>query len=625
MGNVSPSNRYSSQTATATHDTEKDAVTLHYQQLEAFYRKKYGKNGKRRLERAVKSALTTEELSGTTVILPDELWRESVKRLYGNTIGKKAEDSVADDPVKRVLKTLELEQSKQIEDSAMDEPVKQVLEPWELEQLDLPVVKQYKLEGQIEVRIIKETSNQLKYVIVEPVLTGEEERLLEEIKELLIEELDIDAREIGSSAEAEKFLIKETEKIVKKYHIRVSGETLSKIKYYITRDFIHYGKINPLMRDPNIEDISCNGHNIPIYIWHREFESMPTNIVFSAYEELDRFVIKLTDMARKAVSIAQPVVDATLPDGSRVQVTYQKEVTRRGSSFTIRKFHEEPLTMTDLVLNETLSAEMAAWFWYVIEKQASIIVVGGTASGKTTAVNMLSMFIKPSSKIISIEDTAELQLPHENWLPSIVRSGFGVDGKHAEITLFDLLRNALRQRPEYLIVGEVRGAETYTLFQALATGHGGLATLHAESVESAVRRLENEPMNIPRSLVTTLDAIVVIGRVQVKGKSARRMLTVTEIVGLDPVSSEIVTREVFRWNPQTDSYIYRGRSYLLDKIIAKQGISYAKVENELKDRQKVIEWMVKNNLHDYRDAVDTIKSYYVDPLSLEKMVDWRHL
>src|SRR6266702_1341876 len=245
-----------------------------------------------------------------------------------------------------------------------------------------------------------------------------------------------------------------------------------------------------------------------------------------------KIILKLSYMTGRAISIAQPVLDATLPDGSRVQMTYEKEVTRRGSTFTIRKFRERPLTVSDLVIYNTLGAEIAAWFWYIIEKQASVILVGGTASGKTTTINTLAMFIKPNAKIVSIEDTSEIQLPHENWLSSVVRAGFGVTGEVSEITLFDLLKNAMRQRPEYIIVGEVRGSEAYTLMQAIATGHGGLATLHADSAEAAIHRLESEPMNIPRPLIPTIDVIAVQTRVQVGDKSVRRMVNVAEVVGL---------------------------------------------------------------------------------------------
>src|SRR6266480_3043317 len=297
---------------------------------------------------------------------------------------------------------------------------------------DTPVLDQYDLNAPYaKARIVKE-EGQTKYQIAEVQLADDERKKLKEIGELLIEELDVDIKKLGTNENAAAYIRKLVERIIKNY------------------------KINPMMRDPWIEDISCNGSGIPIYIWHRKYESIPTNVVFQTAEELDKFILKLSYMSGRAISIAQPVLDATLPDGSRIQMTYEKEVTRRGSTFTIRKFRERPLTVSDLCIYNTLGAEMAAWFWYIIEKQASVVLVGGTASGKTTTLNTLAMFIKPNAKIVSIEDTSEIQLPHENWLSSVVRAGFGVTGEVSEITLFDLLKNAMRQRPEYIIVGEVR-------------------------------------------------------------------------------------------------------------------------------------------------------------------------
>ena len=374
------------------------------------------------------------------------------------------------------------------------------------------------------------------------------------------------------------------------------------------------------MKDPKIEDISCNGSGVPIFIWHQEYESIPTNIAFQTAEELDRFILKLTYMTGRAISIAQPVVDASLPDQSRIQLTYEKEVTRKGSSFTIRKFRERPFTITDLIIFKTLSPEIAAYLWYIIERQASALVVGGTACGKTVTINMISMFIKPTAKIVSIEDTAELQLPHENWLPSVVRTGFGVSGKVSEISLYDLLRNAMRQRPEYIIVGEVRGAEAYTLVQAIATGHGGLATLHADSVEAAVHRLETEPMNIPRPLITTMDVISVQARVRLGDKSVRRIISVSEIVGIDPITKEILTNEVFKWDPKTDSFLYSGRSYVLEKLVKRHGLVFDAAVKEIENRKLLIQWMAKNQVRDYKDVVETIRFYYLDPATvLEKI------
>src|SRR6266700_3412105 len=327
---------------------------------------------------------------------------------------------------------------------------------------DTPVLDQYDLNAPYaKARIVKE-EGQTKYQIAEVQLADDERKKLKEIGELLIEELDVDIKKLGTNENAAAYIRKLVERIIKNYKIKVTPDSLDRLMYYIVRDFVHFDKIDPMMRDPWIEDISCNGSGIPIYIWHRKYESIPTNVVFQTAEELDKFILKLSYMSGRAISIAQPVLDATLPDGSRIQMTYEKEVTRRGSTFTIRKFRERPLTVSDLCIYNTLGAEMAAWFWYIIEKQASV-----------------------------------------------VRDGFGVTGEVSEITLFDLLNNAMRQRPEYIIVGEVRGAEGYTLMQAIATGHGGLATLHADSAEAAIHRLESEPMNIPRPLIPTIDVIAV--------------------------------------------------------------------------------------------------------------------
>jgi archaeal flagellar protein FlaI len=492
---------------------------------------------------------------------------------------------------------------------------------------DTPILDQYDLNAPYaKARIVKE-EGQIKYQIAEVQLSEDERKKLKEIGELLIEELDVDIKKLGTNENAAAYIRKLVEKIIKNYKIKVTPDALDRLMYYIVRDFVHFDKIDPMMRDPWIEDISCNGFGIPIYIWHRKYESIPTNVIFQTSEELDKFILKLSYMSGRAISIAQPVLDATLPDGSRVQMTYEKEVTRRGSTFTIRKFRERPLTVSDLVIYNTLGAEIAAWFWYIIEKQASVILVGGTASGKTTTINTLAMFIKPNAKIVSIEDTSEIQLPHENWLSSVVRAGFGVTGEVSEITLFDLLKNAMRQRPEYIIVGEVRGSEAYTLMQAIATGHGGLATLHADSAEAAIHRLESEPMNIPRPLIPTIDVIAVQTRVQVGEKSVRRMVDVAEVVGLDPTTKDVLTNDVFKWNPKSDTYVFYGRSYVLENIMKRHGYKHEEVMEELNNRRMVIEWMVRNNVRDFKDVVEVIRAYYLNPQQLldrvkrEKMVE----
>jgi len=320
----------------------------------------------------------------------------------------------------------------------------------------------------------------------------------------------------------------------------------------------------------------------------------------------------LAFLAGKQISIASPMLDASLPDGSRIQLTYGSEITRRGSTFTVRRFRVDPLTISDLLTFNTLSSDMAAYFWYAIENRASVLVAGGVATGKTTILNCLSMFIKPEFKIVSVEDTAELNLPHENWIPSVVRSG-GDEKKAGAITLFDLLKAAVRQRPDYIIVGEVRGEEAYTLFQAMATGHLGMCTVHAESANSAIHRLESEPMNIPRPMISMIDAVLVQGRLEVGGKPTRRSLSVTEIVGLDPRTKDILTNQVFKWDTKSDSFIYSGRSYVLQRAMEKIGLKEPEVQDEIQRRKMVLEWMVKNKIRRYSDVAGLIREYYADP------------
>ncbi len=454
-------------------------------------------------------------------------------------------------------------------------------------------------------------TQKMRYEVIEPTLLKEEQEHLSEIKALLMEELDISVKELETKEKATEFLKRKVAQVIKDYKLKVPIEAVDKLMYYIVRDYLGYGQIDALMRDHMIEDVSCDGVSVPIYVWHRECESLPTNIVYKSAEELNSFIVRLAFLAGKQISIASPLLDASLPDGSRVQLSYGREITRRGSTFTIRRFRVDPLTISDLLMFNTLSAQMAAFLWFAIENRASVLVAGGVASGKTTLLNCLSMFIKPEFKIVSVEDTAELNLPHENWIPSVVR--IGSEKAHTGITLFDLLKAAVRQRPDYIIVGEVRGEEAYTLFQAMATGHLGMSTIHGESVESALRRLEAAPMNIPRSLLPMIDIILVQGRTEIAGKPARRALSATEMVGLDPRTKELLTNDIYHWEAGTDSFTYLGRSYVLERIMRKLGVSPQDVQNELLMRRTVLEWMVKNKIRKYTDVANLIREYYADP------------
>jgi flagellar protein FlaI len=453
------------------------------------------------------------------------------------------------------------------------------------------------------------------YEVIEPTLQQDEEKRLKEIRQFLMEEVDVNLKEIETKEKAENYLKEKAKEIIKKYHVKVSPEAVDKLLYYIVRDFLGYGKIDALMKDHLIEDISADGVNIPIYAWHRVYESLPTNVLFKDEMELNSFIIRMAYLAGKNISIASPMLDASLPDGSRIQMTYGSEVTRRGSTFTIRRFRADPLTISDLIELKTVSSDIAAYLWYIIENRASVLVAGGVAAGKTTMLNCLSMFIKPEMKIVSVEDTQELNLPHENWIPSVVRLGFGHDDRKGSgsITLFDLLKAAVRQRPDYIIVGEVRGEETYTLFQAMATGHLGMCTIHAESVEAAINRLGSEPMNIPRTLIAMTDVIMVVTRTEIEGKPARRAIATAEVEGLDSKRKNILTDDVFTWNKKTDKFVFSGRSSILEKHMKKTGLTEEEIRSELNRRKTVLEWMVHEGIRRHTEVANVIREYYANP------------
>ncbi len=451
------------------------------------------------------------------------------------------------------------------------------------------------------------------YYVIEPTLLDEDKALYKKLREILVEELDVDVRKIPTKEEAQKLLRLKVESIVKDYKISVEAEVLDKLMYYVTRDFIQHGKIEALMRDHMIEDIGCDGPKVPIYVWHRRYESIPTNVKFDDPKELDSFVVKLAYLSGKHISIASPMVDGGLSDGSRVQLTYSKEVTRHGSTFSIRRFRADPMTITDLISFNTLTPEIGAFFWYVMEKKACTLITGGTASGKTTLLNCISMFILPDDKIITIEDTPELNIPHKNWISSIARVGFGPVGSTAEISLFDLLKATMRQRPDYIIVGEVRGEEAFTLFQAMATGHGGLSSIHGDSVLASIRRLESAPLNIPRTLLPTLNLIGITQRLRIEGRPVRRLTHMAEVLGIDASSGELDLNDVFRWDPRTDTFSYSGRSHTIERLAERSGQQLDRVQEEIRHRKTVLEYLAKRNVRRYQDVGALIRDYYSDP------------
>jgi len=463
-------------------------------------------------------------------------------------------------------------------------------------------------------------TGEYKYILDELQLDTLERNVFNRILEILLAEIQSPKEEIP---DPRKFFAEEAKKIADKYRISLGwlpDVSWYKILYHAERDLVGFGRIDPLMRDPNIEDISCDGVSKSVYVWHRNYESIETNLKFESDEELDNVVVKLVHMAGKHVSSAFPIVDASLPGKHRLAVCYRREVTPFGTAFTIRKFREDPYSIIDLINLGTFSEEMAAYFWMCLENRASIMVLGGTAAGKTTALNSLACLIKPGSKIITIEETPELNLPHENWISLVARQSYGLgEGSIGEVSLFDLVKTSMRHRPDYLIVGEVRGQEAYVLFQALATGHGGMCTMHAENLDSAIKRLTQKPMDISPAYIPLMNIILSIQRIseigEGKTKAYRRIIDVNEVADFEDY------RGIFKWNPIKDKHVQDfDKSLILAKISERTGLSKKELIAEIEKRENILCWMRKSNIRSYKDVAAIIAEYYVRPAEIQERI-----
>ncbi|ADD07818.1 type II/IV secretion system ATPase subunit [Candidatus Aciduliprofundum boonei] len=455
------------------------------------------------------------------------------------------------------------------------------------------------------------------YDLIEPPLTDEEQRLLDEINDTLDRTLKYEW-EIMTNKDREQYLRESVDSFLRSRDIKIDKISKERILYYVVRDHVGYQKIEGLIRDEYIEDISCDGVGVPIYVFHKKYQSIKTKLVYKDDDELNSFIVYISQKCGKQISVAEPILDGTTAEGHRVQATYGREVTTRGGTFTIRRFKEKPFTPTELVLFGTASPEIVAYLWLMVEHGESAIVIGGPACGKTSTLNAFSMFIPPTAKIVSIEDTREINLPHQNWIPGTTRSGIGeasITGKSAgEIDMYDLVRAALRQRPNYIIVGEVRGKETYTMFQAMATGHTTYSTMHADSIVSMIHRLENPPINCPRILMTALNNVIIQKIVRTKEGITRRITQLVENVGFEPETNELITNVVFEWDQARDTHKFKGHSYLFDKIMTMKNMTHNEMMEEFERRVDIVKYWVKKEILDFRDIWKTIANYYKDPI-----------
>ncbi len=481
------------------------------------------------------------------------------------------------------------------------------------------IVETYVVEpsySQIKITLPVELGGGKAYYIEEIQLTETEKQQLATLNDIISKEL-----EPPKNAENPKtHVTQEAQRLAAKYGLdkQITAESWPKIQYYLHRNLVGYGDIDPIMKDPLIEDVSINGVNLPVYVWHRKHESIPTNLTFTDEAALNNLIIKLTHMASKHISTAFPLLDAMLPGKDRLAATFKREVSPKGGSVSIRRFREEPFSIIDLIDLGTLNEELAAYFWLLIENRATIAVIGGTGAGKTSTLNALATLVKSQMKIVTVEEIPELNIPHENWVQLVSRESYGLgEQKSGEVTLFNLVKTSLRYRPDYIVVGEIRGDEAFVLFQALATGHGGLTTFHADSLDYTVKRLTSPPMNVAPAYIPLINIAALVERVQlptstIKGTTfGRRIKTIVEVNDYENYQT------ISTWNPTEDTYTTNLKnSEQLKKIAAKHGVTQQDILDEIKARITTLHNLKTKGIKKNDELAKNLTTYYTEAQGL---------
>ncbi len=490
-----------------------------------------------------------------------------------------------------------------------------VIEPFQLRDFD--VIDEYKVNSERSTVRILWDRDSLEYVyqVEEPSISRVELNALYNI----VKDMEwIVPNSMKISNSLTKFQFPD---IVKSYiHNRkgiYEAGSSEKLQYFINRDYAGYGLINVPVNDPQVEDISCDGFGSKVFVYHRKYQDMRTNIVYNDPTYLDSFIIKLSQFCGKEISINNPVLDGITDEGHRVQAIYGNEISPHGSVFTMRLFRKKPFTPTDILMNKTADSSIITYMWYLVENNSSCLISGAPAVGKTSTLNALLMLAPPNSKIFSIEETREINIPNENWIPATTRERENYSSRdrkgYMKVDMFELVRMAMRQRPTYIVVGEVRGREAYALFQSMSTGHTTYSTIHADSMEALINRLEAEPLNIPRVMMTYLSTVIFNKFVKIHGDLVRRITEVNEMVGYDPETGDVLYNSVFSYDPEKDEHHYNGNSSILEKIRVSTGMSKEEFEHNFQERKKLIENMARNEVSDYGTISKIIQAYYFNP------------
>ncbi len=453
----------------------------------------------------------------------------------------------------------------------------------------------------------------LVYNVVEPPLTDEDVKNLELIGEFVRDIIMKDRKILddvltGRTSFPEERLERYVKDAIKKLKLDIPDSVLRKYMYYIMRDVVGFGKLDPLMRDPYIEDINVNGPGRYVYVWHSYYEHLRTNVKFETAEEIYNYIVKISQIVKRNVSSANPILEGLIGNFARVEAALS-DIAPLGHCINIRKFRTEPFTIVDLIKAGTISAEAAAYLWTVIDYKFNVVIIGPTGSGKTTLLNSLLYLIRPEVRIVTIEDTREINIPHEQWVPLLTRPSFNPQVR--EITQFDLIKVSMRIRPDYLVIGEIRGEEAYALFQAFASGHAGLTTLHADTVEAAIMRLTTKPMNVPKRLLRMAHVFCNIQRVRIFDRIVRRVIEIKEFRGFENGKPRFITP--YKYNPLTDRVEKYEESELLKEIAEVRLVPYENLINEVQRRKEILEAMARYNFRDPATVFRIFRSYHINP------------
>ena len=449
-----------------------------------------------------------------------------------------------------------------------------------------------------------------RYYLDEVPLTKTEAAIYSYLLDALEAELTVPREQVNPR----QYFADQARKILLKYSIRVPAASWSKIIYFAERDLVGFGVLDGMMRDPNIEDLSIDALAKPLFIYHKGYESLETNLTITDEEQMDNLITRLSHMAGKHVSTAFPIVQGTLPGRHRLVATFRREVSPQGSTATIRKFREDPLTIIDMLNLNLMDFKIAAYTWYLMQNRATAIVVGATGAGKTTLLNALVTLTRLNTKLVTIEEVQEINIPHLNWTSLVSRESYAAtEEKAGEVGLFELVKAAMRMRPDILCVGEVRGEEAYVLFQAISTGHGGLCTLHADDSASALQRLVSEPMNVPKAFLPFLDLVFVVRRIAVPTpgggfRAIRRVVALDEVVGSEEVSRS------FRWDPRTDTFKPSyDKSPKLERIARDNGITMEAIMKEIDRRALILRWIQQKGIRNFKELSPILELYVSRP------------